>query len=125
MKMKSVFWWRKPEYPEETTDQGGDMMMKSVAGSRPVPQKSYVYISETHGTRWLRLPFGIRSAPEIYQRVTDRHHARGYRPSRWCDCHHIHYKFIVAGRTIEEHDEILKSRECSTEQHSQQNGMSS
>ena len=21
MMMKSVFWWRKPEYPEETTDQ--------------------------------------------------------------------------------------------------------
>ena len=20
--MKSVFWWRKPEYPEETTDRG-------------------------------------------------------------------------------------------------------
>ena len=43
--MKSVFWWRKPEYPEETTDlqqvtdetfhtyglyQGGEMLMKSV-----------------------------------------------------------------------------------------------
>ena len=22
MMMKSVFWWRKPEYPEETTDLG-------------------------------------------------------------------------------------------------------
>ena len=37
--------------------------------------------------RWLRLPFGIRCASEIYQRIMDQ---------------------LIAGRDVHEHDQILK-----------------
>ena len=52
--------------------------------------------------RWLRLPFGIRSAPEIYQRVIDTMLEDIEGATAIVD------DIIVAGRTIEEHDEILK-----------------
>ena len=52
--------------------------------------------------RWLRLPFGIKSAPEIYQRIMDDmlHDIEGARA--------IMDDIIVAGRSEEEHDQIMR-----------------
>ena len=48
MMMKSVFWWRKPEYPEETTDlrrrlaRGEDGRGWPTRGPQEIPHFSYV-----------------------------------------------------------------------------------
>lgn len=52
--------------------------------------------------RWLRLPFGIKSSPEIYQKIMDQmldgiSHAAA-----------IIDDILIAGRTVEEHDKVLK-----------------
>ena len=52
--------------------------------------------------RWLRLPFGIKSAPEIYQRIMDDmlHDIEGARA--------IMDDIIIIGRSEEEHDKIMR-----------------
>jgi transposase InsO family protein len=52
--------------------------------------------------RWLRLPFGIKSAPEIYQRIMDNL-IQGI-PGAFVIIDDI----LVAGKTVEEHDKVLK-----------------
>jgi transposase InsO family protein len=53
--------------------------------------------------RWLVLPFGIKSAPEIYQRTMDSMLEGIDGATAIMD------DIIIAGKTLEEHDEILKS----------------
>ena len=52
--------------------------------------------------RWLRLPFGIKSAPEIFQRIMDNmlEDIDGARA--------VMDDILVAGRTPQEHDQILR-----------------
>ena len=52
--------------------------------------------------RWLRLPFGIKSAPEIFQSIMDSM-LEGI-PKARCFMDDI----IIAGSTVKEHDEALK-----------------
>jgi hypothetical protein len=52
--------------------------------------------------RWLRLPFGIKSAPEIYQRIMDQM-LEGIEGAT-----SIMDDILVAGRDTAHHDEILK-----------------
>ena len=52
--------------------------------------------------RWLRLPFGIKSAPELYQRVMDSMLEDIEGATAIMD------DIIIAGKTEEEHDIILK-----------------
>ena len=53
--------------------------------------------------RWLRLPFGIRSCPEIYQRIMDDM-LEGIKGARA-----IMDDILIAAETVDEHDKILKS----------------
>ena len=52
--------------------------------------------------RWLRLPFGIGSAPEIYQRIMDQM-LEGVKGA-----FAIIDDILIAGRDLEHHDRILK-----------------
>ena len=52
--------------------------------------------------RWLRLPFGIKSAPEIFQRKMDEM-LEGIEGARA-----VIDDILVAGRDEEEHDRILE-----------------
>ena len=52
--------------------------------------------------RWLRLPFGIKSAPEIYQKIMDNMIAGIKGASAIID------DILIAGETLEEHDAILR-----------------
>jgi len=52
--------------------------------------------------RWLRLPFGIKSAPEIFQRIMDTM-LEGIDGARA-----VMDDILIAGRTMHEHDAILK-----------------
>ncbi|CAG2217838.1 unnamed protein product [Mytilus edulis] len=52
--------------------------------------------------RWLRLPFGIKSAPEIYQRIMDQMLEGIIGATAIID------DILIAGRNMEEHDKILK-----------------
>lgn len=52
--------------------------------------------------RWLRLPFGIKCAPEIFQRIMDKM-LEGIQGARA-----IMDDILVAAETVEEHDRILK-----------------
>ena len=52
--------------------------------------------------RWLQLPFGIKSAPEMYQRaMNDMLEGTEY-------AHAIMDDFLVAGRDVVHHDAVLK-----------------
>ena len=53
--------------------------------------------------RWLRLPFGIRSCPEIYQQIMDDM-LEGIKGARA-----IMDDILIAAETVDEHDKILKS----------------
>ena len=52
--------------------------------------------------RWLRLPFGIKSAPEIFQRIMDEM-LEGIQGARA-----IMDDILIAGKDKKQHDEILK-----------------
>ncbi len=52
--------------------------------------------------RWLRLPFGIKSAPEIYQRVMDTMLEKIEGANAIMD------DIIIGGKNTEDHDKILK-----------------
>lgn len=52
--------------------------------------------------RWLRLPFGISCAPEVYQRIMD-HMLEGIRGA-----YAVIDDILIAARTLEEHDKILR-----------------
>ncbi|XP_041369667.1 uncharacterized protein K02A2.6-like [Gigantopelta aegis] len=52
--------------------------------------------------RWLRLPFGIKSAPEIFQRIMDQMLEGISGATAVMD------DILVAARTVEEHDIILR-----------------
>ncbi|CAC5378856.1 unnamed protein product [Mytilus coruscus] len=52
--------------------------------------------------RWLRLPFEIKSPPEIYQRIMDQMLEGSSGATAIID------DILIAGRNMEEHDEILK-----------------
>ena len=76
MMMKSVFWWRKPEYPEETTDlwRGGDYdddeMSVSLAEETGTPRGNHRPTARGGGggysPRKRRLsPLNYRGPPEL------------------------------------------------------------
>ena len=51
MMMKSVFWWRKPEYPEETTDLRQVTGFKQVPVSNLIPSEDKGYTNRGRGPR--------------------------------------------------------------------------
>ena len=52
--------------------------------------------------RWLRLPFGVSCAPEVYQRIMDNM-LEGIQGA-----HAVIDDILIAGRDLEEHDHILR-----------------